>query len=284
MPSWRRDSARTATNEPSDRVCGTARVHHVASDEVSRVAPRPATTASRTGRTRSVTSGRPRSVELSLLSSTASAAATRASCTTTAARRARLGRRTPLSWSSRGIRTTSPTAATATVAAPSPTSPPAASDVHGTRRGKPGTNQASISSSTVPTPTKPPTGTARASSVSGSDIPSDHIRRRGRPRSAARASSGIRRSAAAVSRRSSSASATSTRLMTAGETEARAVACWSRTSSTTPSMSLMERSTSCPPGRAVLRSSWARATSATRSRSATSRSAGTASRRSTSTS
>ncbi len=197
---------------------------------MSRVAASPATTASSTGRTRSMASGSPGPLADSLLPSTATARATRVSWAMTDQRRAATGRRTPLSWEASDSRTTRPTATQATAKAASSTSAAATQLAHGSGSGSPGTSQLRTSSTDSPMPNATPTGAAISRMKTGSARPRPHNRRAVTPRSEARASSGTRSSLAALSSRISSASATRTRERTAGAIELRAVDCWKRTS------------------------------------------------------
>ena len=121
VPSWRREIAREETKPLSDRP-EERPVHQVASTAVSRVAARPATTASSTGSTRSVASGSPGPLLESLLRRVATARATRVSWAMIDQRRAATGRRTPESWVASDSRTTSPTATHATAKAATRTS------------------------------------------------------------------------------------------------------------------------------------------------------------------
>ena len=229
MPSRRRPSARTVTKPGNERP-PPRRLERRASQPMSRVASSPATTARTTGSAMSVMSGWLACPADSWETSIPPAMAKRASSAINPARRWAVGRLRPASWDERVSRSTRPTARTATEAVARVTRPAAAQASAGSGSGSPGTSHHWTSTAASARPAATPSGTARSSRANGSTRPSPHRRRSVTPRSDARASSGMRSSLAAVSRRISRASATSTSDRTAGAMELRAVSSWERTS------------------------------------------------------
>ena len=206
-------------------------VHQVAAPAVARVAATPATTASSTGSTRSVTSGSPGPPAVSLLTRTASAAATRTSCATREVRELSCGRRTPVSCSDSEH--------------PQHHADGQHGDAHRRDRDQQAGQGGGPRHRERQPGHQPPAGQAERESHADQPARRDREQQQRQrlgqaraptaddaagPRRDASASSGSRRSAAAISSRSSSASATSTSDTTAGAIESRAVRCWARAS------------------------------------------------------
>ena len=233
MPSWRRLIARAATKPGSERPPRRRRVHQVASPPVSRVAARPATTASSTGSTRSVDVGVAGLARRQL----ADQHRDRAPRPAPAGRRAairllRLGRRTPVSCSDSETRSTRPTASTATASAATATPSPVGD-------GQPGQRAAAAR---APATTAPARATRPIPKTAADRDREREQRQRARTGRATTSGAGRGRAArpgparAAAGRRPPSAGAAAGRARPGpgrsrrARSRPRAVACWARVS------------------------------------------------------